>query len=99
MTVEVCRRALDREAPPGHGLAYLAESPRDGVPRDLARSSVFHHDVDLTSDRRAGAEIEAQLAADGWLPAPGQPAALIGVRYQRVRRGAATEPSELTACP
>jgi len=86
MILEFCRLVLDRPGPTASGLVYLAETTGSDVPRVVARSSVFHPDVDLASHRRARDEIEAQLACDGWTPMTGQPWAVVGVRFQRLLR-------------
>jgi len=75
-----------------HGLVYLAETVGDGVPRVVARSSIFRPDLDLGSSLTAQAEIEAILARDGWQRAPEQPDVVVGVRFQRPRTPVQDEP-------
>ena len=96
MTFEVCRLVLDRPSPPGqYGLVYLAETISGGAPRVVARSAVFHPDIDPGEHDAARAEIEARLNSDGWERVPDQPSALVGVRFQRPVPMAPTDPPAL----
>jgi hypothetical protein len=84
MSLEYCRLVLDHPPAPGErGLIYLAETVGGMTARVVACSSVFHPDVNLDQHIMARTEIETLLVSDGWERVPNQPAAVVGLRFQR----------------
>ena len=84
--LETCQLVLDR---PTHGdpsaLMYVAEARTSAGSLPIARSAVFHPDVDPTAHRDALAQLELDLAAEGWHRETARSKALIGVRFHRWR--------------
>jgi hypothetical protein len=84
--LETCQLVLDRPASgEPHALLYVAEAKTDAGRQPIAKSPVFHPDLDPTAHRVALAQLESHLAAEGWRRETAQPEVLIGVRFHRLR--------------